>query len=181
MTLCPIDIYYQSGICQTRHMNDLGVIHLHGRRGGFAVVDADMFETLNQHRWCLDSGGYPASHLYGQKGKKFRMHRIVNQTPPKVHTDHKNGFKIDNTRRNLRSCSYAKNMQNQRVQQRSKTSKFKGVSFLKSTGKWMAYVGSKKTRKYLGSTFQTERDAAMAYNRAASERYGEFALLNEIL
>lgn len=139
-----------------------------------------MFEELNRHRWCLDSVGYPSSHLRGKKGEKFRMHRIVNGTPPRVHTDHKNGFKIDNTRRNLRSCSYSKNMQNQRVQQRAKTSQFKGVSFVKITGKWMAYVGSKKNRIYLGSTFPTERDAAAAYNKAALERYGEYALLNEI-
>lgn len=161
-------------------MNDIAVIHLHGRRGGFAVIDADMFETLNQHRWCLDVGGYPASHLHGEKGKKFRMHKLVNGTPPRMHTDHINGFKIDNRRINLRTSTYRQNMMNQKVQTRPKSSRFKGVCFCKNNNKWMAYIGSKKRRVYLGATFPTDRDAAVAYNKAAIELYGEYALLNEL-
>ncbi len=160
-------------------MNDISVIHLHGRRGGFTVIDSDMFEYLNQFRWCLDHEGYPATHLPLEGHPKVRMHRLVNGTPPKVHTDHINGFKIDNRRRNLRSCSYAQNMQNQRIQQRPKSSGFKGVCFDKRARKWMAYVGSKSTRVYLGR-FETSESAALAYNKAASQRYGEYALLNQI-
>ena len=180
MTVCPISLYGWSGNRQTRYVNDIAVIHLHGKRGGFVIVDADMFEALNQHRWCLDSLGYAAGHLQGQKGhNKIRMHRLVNGTPPKTHTDHINGYKIDNTRRNLRSCSYAENMRNQRVQSRPKTSGFKGVCFDKRGSKWMAYFGTRATRTYLGR-FTNEKDAASAYNVAAKKRYGDYALLNEI-
>lgn len=179
MTFCPIVIDSQSGNCQTLPMNDIGVIHLHGRPGGFTVVDADMFDFLNQFRWCIDIGGYPAAHLPLPGNPKVRMHQIVNGTPHKMHTDHRNGFKLDNRRNNLRTCSYRENMMNQRAQTREKYSKFKGVCRAYG-GKWMAYIGSKKTRKYLGSTFPTDREAAAAYNKAAIERFGEYALLNDL-
>lgn len=159
-------------------MNDISVIHLHGKRGGFVIVDADMFEFLNQFRWCMDSGGYATANV--PMIGKTRMHVLVNGTPPRLHTDHRNHWKIDNTRRNLRTLTYRQNMMNQLPQTRDKKSKFKGVCQTRPNGKWTAYIGSKATRKYLGHTFLTDREAAAAYNKAAIELYGEYAMLNEL-
>jgi hypothetical protein len=44
----------------------------------------------------------------------------------------------------------------------------------------MAYIDWQKKRKYLG-TFATEEEAAIAYNKAASELHGSYAFLNALI
>jgi len=59
------------------------------------------------------------------------------------------------------------------------TSKYKGVKIITESGKWSARFQINKTRIYLG-TFETEIEAAMAYNEAASDYLGYNAQLNKI-
>ena len=60
---------------------------------------------------------------------------------------------------------------------------YKGVSYMDNSQKrvkrWLAYIDKDKKRKYLGY-FHTQEEAALAYNQAAVENFGEFARLNEI-
>jgi RAV-like factor len=58
------------------------------------------------------------------------------------------------------------------------TSKFKGVVHRKD-GPFQAQIQHQKRRYYLGC-FQTEEDAARAYNAAAQKFFGPFTLLNKI-
>ncbi len=55
-------------------------------------------------------------------------------------------------------------------------SRFKGVCITKR-GKWRAIIYTKRKQKYLG-IYNTEEDAAMAYDRGAIELFGESAELN---
>src|SRR6185437_14319376 len=57
------------------------------------------------------------------------------------------------------------------------TSRFKGVRF--SKGKWEANITIDRVQKYLGR-FESELDAALAYNAAAEKTWGQFAGLNKI-
>jgi len=57
------------------------------------------------------------------------------------------------------------------------SSKYKGVSWEKRAQKWKAQFAT--APRHLGY-FDSEADAARAYNDAATEHFGEFALLNEI-
>jgi hypothetical protein len=93
---------------------------------------------------------------------------------PKV-IDHINGNPSDNRIANLRDASMSKNSMNRRTWSKYG---FKGVSKGKC-GKWHGYIGSArtKTQRHLG-TFESIEDAARAYDAAAIEAYGEFALLN---
>ena len=59
------------------------------------------------------------------------------------------------------------------------SSSFKGVSWYKNEQKWAAQIKFQQKRIHLGM-FVTEKEAAMAYNNAASECFGEFAKLNEL-
>ena len=58
---------------------------------------------------------------------------------------------------------------------RNKISKYKGVEKTKNT--WYARITVNGDKIYLGS-FPTEKEAAMAYDTAASRHFGEFAQLN---
>lgn len=159
-------------------MNDLGVIHLSNR--GFTVVDADLFASLNATKWGLDSKGYVFRSV-GPKGKqkKIFLHRVVNQTPCGVHTDHRNGFPIDNTRRNLRNATVKTNGANRSKSKDYCTSKFKGVTWQKRDNRWKATITVSGNQIHLG-LFKEEILAAEAYNAAALKHFGEFARLNEI-
>ena len=44
-------------------------------------------------------------------------------------------------------------------------------------GKWIAQININHKRKFLGY-FNTAKDAAIAYDKAAKDSYGKFAALN---
>jgi hypothetical protein len=56
-------------------------------------------------------------------------------------------------------------------------SKYRGVSWRKSSSNWRAYIYLHSKQHYLGC-FDDEKDAAMAYDRAAREHHGDKAMLN---
>lgn len=59
------------------------------------------------------------------------------------------------------------------------SSKYVGVVWYKNKGKWTSNIGFKKQRYFLGY-FDTEEEAAEAYNKKVLEFYGENAKLNII-
>lgn len=59
------------------------------------------------------------------------------------------------------------------------SSKYRGVSFRKQTQLWIAQFYWRGKRYFLGS-FQSEVEAALAYNLHAERMIGELALLNDL-
>lgn len=104
------------------------------------------------------------------------LHRLV--LPDAAEIDHRNGNGLDNRRENLRQATHSQNEGNQRPQV-GRSSRFKGVSWHKAAGKWEAYIQHKNQKRLLG-LFASEEDAALAYNSAAIETWGEFARPNEV-
>lgn len=157
-------------------MNDVGIITLNGKRGGFAIVDADVFEIVNQHRWQVDYRGYIVRCAYiNGRNVSFSLHaEIVDGNP---YVDHKNGIKLDNTRRNLRPATMSQNIANSKKHRDAETSSFKGVYYRKDTRKWSAKIIVHRREIYLGC-FTSETEAAQAYNQAALAHFGEFARTN---
>lgn len=88
--------------------------------------------------------------------------------------DHINGNTLDNRRTNLRICPFKQNNHNKRG--RGGASKFKGI-YKRNYGRWSAEIRVEKRRFCLG-VFGTEEEAARAYDAAAQQHHGEFALLN---
>lgn len=129
----------------------------------------------------ITSVGYPLVVLCvcGQP-KSYMVHRLVAEAflgpAPEGHeVDHINGDRQDNRALNLRWATRSQNNANARSIRGA--SQFKGV-VRGPSGKWVAQIGMLGRRhKYLG-VFESEEDAARAYDEAAQRYFGAFAKLN---
>jgi hypothetical protein len=81
-----------------------------------------------------------------------------------------------NTRANIRRCSRGLHNGNRRKGEGG-TSAFKGVSRRSDRDCWTVHVVFAGKVRYVGD-YESEIDAAIAYDQAAWETFGEFALLN---
>lgn len=148
-------------------------------QGKHALVDDKDFERLSQFKWHLRHNGYAARNKSRKVGGgTIFMHRIVLGAPKGMESDHINGDKLDNRRKNLRICTSSQNKAN-RNKQSNNSSGFKGVRFNVERGKWCAFIGFKGRSFNLGR-FKYRKEAIVAYNKAAKKHFGEFALLNNI-
>jgi hypothetical protein len=147
-------------------------------RGFVALVDAADYDWLMQWKWCaqVDGDKARAARTAGASPLKAAlMHRLIMGDPPGKEIDHINGNTLDNRRSNLRVCSRLENSRNRGVQKNCK-SKFKGV-YLRERGTWRAQIKVNKKRIHLGD-FSSASKAAKAYDEAALQYFGEFAVLN---
>src|SRR3990167_624881 len=149
-------------------------------KGYYAIVDASDYEKVNAFKWYAAERRTGTGRLtvYAGRGHGcILMHRfILGDSAAEI--DHKNGDGLDNRRSNIRPASRTQNNANMK-KRLGAASRFKGVSFHPGTGKWRAGIWSSGTRKHLG-LFVREWDAAVAYNHAALETFGEFAKINKL-
>lgn len=145
-----------------------------------ALVDDEDFTRVDQFNWYADKIGstYYAKRRVRDGGKSttISMHRFITNTESGMDVDHKDKNGLNNQKSNLRVCTRSQNMWNQRPQKNGK-SKYLGVSFDKRDKKWKAQICTHYKRKVIGR-FNSEDDAAMAYNSYARHLHGEFAHIN---
>lgn len=107
------------------------------------------------------------------------MHRLILGAPAGIGVDHRNGDGRDNRRLNLRLATRTQNAQNRSKNRDKTSSRYKSVYARRRKGPWYAQIRIRGRNKHLG-VFETEEEAALAYNRAAVEYFGEYARLNQI-
>lgn len=90
--------------------------------------------------------------------------------------DHRNLSPADNTWGNLREATRRQNGAN-RAPKSGASSRYLGVGWHKAAQKWKAAISVNNRTLNLG-VFQSEEDAARAYDMAAIKAHGEFARLN---
>lgn len=144
--------------------------------GRIALVDDEDEPLVRQCRWiALKSPSINTDIWYarstarlGGGERKLLMHTLITGWPM---VDHVNGDGLDNRRSNLRPSTHSQNMANRR-KYRAGTSQYKGVSLWQGK-RWIAHCAG----KHLG-LFDSELNAAIAYDMAARAKWGEYAALN---
>lgn len=163
-------------------MNDIAFLEL--KDGSFAVVDKDLLPSLSKHVWARHKKqGYVYRYEYGGVGltRRYLLHRVVDQTPDHLFTDHINGNPNDNRRCNLRSATKSQNAMNwQNAVRKKKTSSlYRGVSWHRFSELWKVAIHLDGKQICLGY-FKTQEAAGYAYNDAATKYFGKFASPNRI-
>lgn len=146
----------------------------------YSVITGHLYHRQGRNR------GHTAGGLSGNKGylyawvdgKLYRAHRLVWKWvtgDDHLHgvIDHCDRDPINNAWHNLRSATHSANLANSKVNSRN-TSGYKGVSYHKASGKWMAMVWKERQHHYLG-LYNTPEEAHAAYVEAAERFHGEFA------
>jgi hypothetical protein len=137
-------------------------------KGKKTLVDDDIYERFKNRSLFCDAYGYAG---FREDGKLHKLHRTIINAPKHLLVDHINFDSLDNRRENLRLATRAQN-QYHRQRRINSHSQYKGIRRHHSR-KWYAKIGPK-----LIGIFETERQAAMAYDLWAHMLHGEFAVVN---
>ena len=155
-------------------------------QGKVALVDDEDFEYLNQWKWCAHKAGntFYAVREVRIEGREYNlsMHRLLLRLKKgdKPVVDHIDRDGLNNQRSNIRVCTTSQNMRNVKKFGEGSYSEYKGVTLNKRVNRWHARIRiAPGERLYLGS-FDSDVQAALAYNEAAKKYHGEFACLNII-
>ena len=133
--------------------------------------DARSNVIKNSKAGCKNNEGYL---LVTINSKSHRVHRVIwiyvfGYIPDGFHMDHISGNKADNRLSNLRLANESQNQQNRPAPQNN-TSGYRGVTWHKQAGKWMARICLDRKRVCLG-LFETAEEAYEAYKLKAYEIY----------
>lgn len=152
-------------------------------RGLVALVDDEDYDRVTAvGKWYANPCArtfYARKNFYLGGGRhapryaSLRMHTLISGWGL---VDHINNDGLDNRRANLRPATEQQNSKN-RQRRSTNTSGYKGAALVKGRGVWRAEIGVGAQRRYLGR-FHDPISAALAYDAAARELYGEFAHLN---
>lgn len=154
-------------------------------QGQVAIVDAADYECLMQWTWFaywgrLSKSFYAARNIRKNSSSPYKyrmiaMHNFI--LGVERGGDHVNcEATLDNRRRNLRVATQSQQCMNQAIRSDNKSG-YKGVSWRSERGKWFSCIYKDKKRIDLGH-FDCKIQAALAYDNAAKNIFGEFAHLN---
>ncbi len=148
-------------------------------RGYMAIVDDEDFARVAPLSWqaSIRKNGY----ILVKRGRTTdvgarTMGRFILGVTDRRIVDHVSRDTLDNRRLNLRVCNRSENGFNRKAH--GSSSKFKGVCLDRSwSGRWYVQIRVGSAKTFLGR-FESEEDAAHAYDKAARMLHGEFATVN---
>lgn len=138
------------------------------------IVDDEDYARISRFNWHVVRGSVQRIKNLNLKVTAIAIANEVMQDNDHMF-DHKDGDFLNNQKTNLRITDTVRNSYNKKKRSGTFTSKYKGVSRYK--GRFRACITCNKRLIHLGY-FDSEEDAARAYNTAALKFHGEFAYLN---
>lgn len=166
----------KSEITFLAHFPERTAVPIEMTGGLTAWVSACDADKVSGYSW---SAGQRGGRIYPQakiNDKTVLMHSLLIGVPDGQCVDHVDGDTLDNRRHNLRLATKSQNGAN-RGKPASNTSGYKGVSWHKASQKWKAQITVNGQTIYLG-VHSTPEAASLAYDEAALEHFGPYALPN---
>jgi hypothetical protein len=144
-------------------------------KNGLETIIDDEFAYLNDYEWDFGTG-----YAYTKIGKDYiaMQNMILPNDNKKLVIDHINRDKLDNRKSNLRLATKSQNVANSKLY-KTNTSGFRGVTFDKANDKWLASIKHNGIYIALGR-YEDVEEAAIQYDVAAIQLFGEFSNLNMI-
>lgn len=147
-----------------------------------AIVDKEDFLAVSKYKYHLDSGGYAARNgkisIGEKRGDGRRLHQdILDSGDSMMEVVFLNGDRLDCRRKNIALMTTEVKGSRNRLA-KNNTSGFKGVSFQKRTGKWVATICAYGKKHHLGS-FEDKTDAAKSYDAASRKHFGLTSITNK--
>ena len=141
--------------------------------GSSFIFDTEDLPIVRAHRWCIIDGYASCNY----EGKTVKLHRLLMNAKGDDIIDHINGNTLDNRKSsNLRIATRKDNSRNCKIYSTNAVG-FKGVHRTKNGGKYYSLITHNGKAHRLG-IFDTDEDAARAYDTAARYYFGEFACVN---
>lgn len=146
-----------------------------GKYGEIRIkIDVEDIEKISQVTWgvgyCRSIKGFYAKAIINRAKDWMRMNRFIMDCPKGLVVDHINHDTLDNRKCNLRICTVFENNQNKT----NNTSGKVGVSWSKSSKKWVSYIGKGNKWIFLGN-FVDFKDACNARILAENKYFNEVA------
>lgn len=151
-----------------------------------AFVSDEDYEWLSQWKWYglrYKHTTYAVRTEYKKDSENRRifkrvwMHRLIlNLTDRKIQGDHKDRNGLNNQRDNLRVATQSQNNANRN---KNSSSQYLGISYYKKRKAWRVSIRTPHGHRH-SNDIKNETEAALLYNKWATEIHGEFANLNKI-
>lgn len=140
-------------------------------QGKIAYVDDEDYQrVIDYGPWVFNRYDGYAQTSY--QGLCVKLHRFIMGHWTLDEYDHRNGYKLDCQKSSLRIATTSQNQQNKKGRKI-----LKGICWRPRKNKWTATINVDGLNQHLGY-FNTDIEAARAYDVAALQHYGEFARLN---
>ena len=148
--------------------------------GMLVLVDDEDYEKLAGRVWSHVTNGFNSYAGTKWDGRTILMHRAILNAPKGIEVDHINGDGLDNRRSNLRLATSAQNKANRRKRDHKRykgTIRYHDARCHTQKKVWVARICANGKHISLGY-YETEEEAARAYDAAALKHFGEYAQLN---